>query len=138
MLLLIPVLVDPSVVPEKYKSMYQSYKQNKDAPVLPASAMDLFMDNYKPDVASQLFSALLHPKGHSGLPPVFFQVCGMDPLRDEALIYEKILREDYDVKTKLEVYQGCPHGFWSFFPNSKAANRFVEDTTKGMTWLLEK
>ena len=36
---------------------------------------------------------LLHPDGHKDNPPVYFQVCGLDPLRDEALIYEKVLRE---------------------------------------------
>jgi acetyl esterase/lipase len=77
--------------------------------------MHLFMDSYKPDPASPLFSPFLHPDGHAGLPPMYFQVCGMDPLRDEALIYEKVLREDYGVKTKLDVYPGLPHGFWIFF-----------------------
>lgn len=137
-LLLIPALLDPTVVPEKYKHRYQSYEQNKDAAVLPVSAMTLFKHNYKPEVSSPLYSPILHPKGHGGLPPFYFQVCGMDPLRDEALIYEKILREEYAVSTKLDVYQGVPHAFWSFFPALKVSTRFVEDTVKGMTWLLQQ
>jgi acetyl esterase/lipase len=38
-------------------------------------------------------------------------VSGVDPVRNEALIYEKVLREDYGVKTKLDVYPGVPHVF---------------------------
>jgi len=62
----------------------------------------------------------------------------MDPLRDEAVIYEKVLREDSGVKTKLDIYRGLPHGFWSFFPDMKASGRFVVDTVKGVEWLLGK
>jgi acetyl esterase/lipase len=73
-----------------------------------------------------------------GLPPVYFQICGMDPLRDEALIYEKVLREEYNIPTKLDVYPGLPHGFWSFWPDMKASTEFVNDATKGVAWLLEQ
>ena len=62
----------------------------------------------------------------------------MDPLRDEALIYEKHLRTEAGVKTKLMVYPGQPHGFWSFFPNLKASQQFVADTTEGLRWLLSQ
>jgi acetyl esterase/lipase len=41
--LCIPVLLSPEAVPEKYKPLFRSYEQNKDAPILPKSAMDLFM-----------------------------------------------------------------------------------------------
>ena len=41
--LCIPVLLSPGAIPEKYKPLYRSYEQNKDAPILPKSAIDLFM-----------------------------------------------------------------------------------------------
>lgn len=96
------------------------------------------LDAYKPDTASPLYNPFNHPKGHKGVPPVYFQICGMDPLRDEALIYEKVLREDYGIPTKLDVYPGLPHGFWSFWPDMKASTGFVEDATRGVGWLLEQ
>ena len=43
---------------------------------------------------------------------------GADPPSDESLIYERILREDCDIKTRIELYPGLPHGFWLWFPNA--------------------
>ena len=62
----------------------------------------------------------------------------MDPLRDEGLIYERELREECGVKTKLDMYPGLPHGFWSFFPALKSGHKLVDDTLKGVEWLLEQ
>ncbi|KAJ9656308.1 hypothetical protein H2201_008588 [Coniosporium apollinis] len=96
-------------------------------------------DQYNPDPPSHpLFSPLLWPTGHKNLPPSYFQVCGMDPLRDEGLLYERILREECGIKTKLDVYPGLPHGFWGFFPHLKSSRAFMQDTIRGMAWLLGK
>lgn len=46
-------------------------------------------------------SPLLYPS-HAGLPPAFIQVAGLDPLRDEGILYEKLLREA-GVQTKLNM-----------------------------------
>jgi acetyl esterase/lipase len=61
----------------------------------------------------------------------------MDPLRDEALVYERLLREDIGIKTKLNVYPGVPHGFWSVFPSFEGSKKFVAETVDGIAWLLE-
>lgn len=50
-----------------------------------------------PDVSPLLYAS------HAGLPPTFLQVAGLDPLRDEGILYEKILREA-GVKTQLIMY----------------------------------
>lgn len=61
----------------------------------------------------------------------------MDPLRDEGLIYERILREDCGVKTRLDLYPGLPHRFWSWFPGAGFCKKQLQDTRDGMAWLLE-
>ena len=61
----------------------------------------------------------------------------MDPLRDESLIYERILREDCGVKTQMDLYPGLPHGFWSWFPNAEFSRKQLKDSMAGMAWLLE-
>ncbi|KAI1610173.1 Alpha/Beta hydrolase protein [Exophiala viscosa] len=135
--LIIPALVPENKVPEKYKKYSLSYEQNKNAPVLPIAAIDMFMKGYEPDDDDAIWYAPFnHPKGHKDLPTALFQVDGMDPLRDEALIYERVLREEYSLKTKLYVYPGLPHGHWGFFPFLKASATFRKEQVEGMGWLL--
>ena len=77
-----------------------------------------------------------HPKGHKDLPAALFQIDGMDPLRDEALIYERVLREEDGIKTKSFIYPGLPHGHWGFFPSLKSSEKFRKEQVDGMGWLL--
>ncbi|KFY51384.1 hypothetical protein V497_09196 [Pseudogymnoascus sp. VKM F-4516 (FW-969)] len=93
------------------------------------------------DMSSPLFVPFLYgesERGHKDLPPAYLQVCGLDPLRDEGLIYERVLREEAGVKTKIDVYKGLCHYFWTNFPELEMSRTFVEDTVKGMRWLLEQ
>lgn len=48
------------------------------------------------------FSPILFPS-HSNLPPMVIMICGMDPLRDQDFLYERMLREA-GVKTRTYVY----------------------------------
>ena len=103
--LAIPAVGNKKWIPEKYIDRFLSFEQNKDVPVLPIAAIDMFMGGYAPDeddhvlcesapcscagwyaVTIYLLQAdtvIAHPKGHDGLPPAYFQIDGMDPLRDE-------------------------------------------------------
>lgn len=92
---------------------------------------------YKADPHSKYRTPMLF-ESHKDLPATYFQICGMDPLRDEAFIYEEILREDNRVKTKVDVYPGLPHGFWPYFPEAEFGKNFQQDCIGGMKWLLEQ
>ena len=76
--------------------------------------------------------------GHASLPPAYFQICGLDPLRDEGLLYERVLREEAGVTTRLDLYPGYGHYFWTNFPLLPRSREFVEDTVRGVRWLLER
>jgi len=89
-------------------------------------------------VKSPLYSPLLWNSGHANIPPTYIQVCGMDPLRDGSLIYEKILREEHGVKTKLDVFPGQLHGFFVLFPTMEAVKDWRERSTVGLAWLLQQ
>lgn len=97
----IPAVLPAEVVPEKYKGKYLSDEQNSEAPILSKATRDMFLGAYNPDRNPSLFVPFNHPSGHEGLPPAYFQVCGLDPLRDEALIYEEVLRTECEVKRGL-------------------------------------
>ncbi|EXJ66471.1 uncharacterized protein A1O5_10623 [Cladophialophora psammophila CBS 110553] len=133
----IPTVLAPEVVPEKYRSMYLSRQQNKDAPVLTKANMDMYKEAYAPDPRSELWSPFNWPSGHAKLPPHYLQVCGLDLLRDEALIYERVLRRDYNIPTKVDIYPGLPHVFYANFPQHSRSKEYAKDTTQGIGWLLE-
>ncbi len=62
----------------------------------------------------------------------------MDINRDEALIYEQVLREECGVQTRTDVYPGQPHIFWSVLPMLKQSKKWATDTVEGVGWLLGK
>jgi acetyl esterase/lipase len=135
--LAIPAVLPRGKEPEKYKPYLHSYEQNKNAPVLPLAAVDMFMRGYEPDEDDDVWYATFnHRKGHAGLAPAFFQIDGMDVLRDEAIVYERVLREENGIKTKKYIYPGLPHGHWGFFPFLASSKKFRKEQVEGFGWLL--
>lgn len=137
----VPALCDPSCIPEKYKHEYNACEQNRDAPILNSTAMEIFHEAYVPEAkmrSDPLFSPLIWPGGHAGQPPASFQVCGQDLLRDDGLIYEKVLRTEYGIPTKMTVYPGLPHGFWLMMPQIDASKKYVKEFMESIAWLLER
>jgi acetyl esterase/lipase len=64
---------------------------------------------YGPETHSPLWDPFNHPQGHKGAPKAFFQAGGLDPLRDEAILYDRVLREA-GVLTRFELYSGYGRG----------------------------
>lgn len=102
----------------RFKSIANSWTENANAPLLGQKDMTLFLGTYfteivcssthgyytdalKVDPDDPRHSVLLAPS-HAKLPPAYMQVAGADPLRDEGLMYEKVLREA-NVETKLDL-----------------------------------
>ncbi|OCH90772.1 hypothetical protein OBBRIDRAFT_834762 [Obba rivulosa] len=134
--LMIPTVLHPDAHPEEYKSELLSVEQNRFAPLLSkADLRRLYGWIGAPEPTDPEISPLRYPS-HRGLPPAYIQVCGLDPLRDEGLLYNKLLK-DSGVKTKLEVYPGVPHTFHIFTPNIKQAAKFEKDFKDGLRWLLQ-
>lgn len=78
---------------------------------------------------------MIWPTGHEGLPPTYVCVCGADPLRDEGLLYEKVLREDAGVPTKLSAFPGLPHGFWAIFTGMKESRDYHREVMEAVKWM---
>ncbi|KAJ7780577.1 Alpha/Beta hydrolase protein [Mycena maculata] len=135
-ILQVPAVLNPNAaVPEKYKPSLLSFEQNKLAPGLTADSIRLSFERLGGDPSDPEVSPLLY-SSHAGLPPAVIQVCGLDPLRDEALLYEKLLKNE-SVETRLTVYPGVPHAFNYGFPGIKMAAKWEEDYRAGLRWLLD-
>ena len=133
-------------VPKKYKSQYLSREQNKEAPILNLQFHSLMRRACNPDPTSPLvfcFDQHLPPTedgnvkaDHIGLPPAYFQCCGLDMSRDDQLIYERVLREECGVPTRIDLYPGLPHGWWAMLPELKSSKKRMQDTVEGIRWML--
>ncbi|KAL0933606.1 alpha beta hydrolase fold-3 domain-containing protein [Colletotrichum truncatum] len=131
----IPWLLEPEILPEKYADVWLSRDQNAKALVVDQETLDVVKAFYQPDVSSTDFSPFNDRNAHKGLSPVYLQVCGQDPLRDDGIIYEKVLG-DNGVPTKIDTYQGVPHGFADVLPTFPLAQKYIADTMKGFGWLF--
>ncbi|CAH0055330.1 unnamed protein product [Clonostachys solani] len=133
----IPLIFVHEIVPDDQRELWVAREQNASAMVINKESMEFIRSAYNPDITSPDFSPFNHPGAHTGLPPTHIQVCGQDPLRDDGLIYERILRK-HGVRTKLDVYPGIPHAGAFFFPTLPIAVKHNMDVLKGFGWLLGK
>lgn len=136
----IPVGLSDSTVPEQYKDLWTSRVQNANAPFLNTQAIEIISQLYQPIETSEDYTPFPDPADLSSLssiPRTHVQVAGLDPLRDDGLIYEKALR-DHGVETKLDVYPGVPHAHFSALPGLKASYQSRRDTLVGIGWLLRR
>ncbi|OCH92000.1 alpha/beta-hydrolase [Obba rivulosa] len=133
-LLQIPMTVHSNAYPENYKNELQSYTRLGDPRILDQHGMNGYYAKYGLPPFDPECSLLLYPS-HHGLAPAYIQVCSADALRDEALLFEKVLREE-GVKTKLDVYPGVGHAFWVHIPKSNMGLKLFQDFKDGLSWLM--
>ncbi|TKA76932.1 hypothetical protein B0A55_03117 [Friedmanniomyces simplex] len=127
----------PESVPEEYRDQWFSREQNKDAPGFNQEAMAAVVHHLEADNTSEWCSPYNTKSPHRGLPPTCIQADGMDPLRDDALIHEQVLRE-HGVQTKIVTWPGLPHAHFAFFPMLKCGKEALIDIFRGFSWLLGK
>lgn len=108
-----------------------------NSPVLSAESLQRFGDAYSADDSSPMWSPFNAQEPHKGMPAAYFQVCGLDPLRDDGLIYERTLRSN-GVPTSMDVYPGVPHGHMMAFPMLTSSKKFHVDAVVGLGRLLGK
>lgn len=123
------------IVPAQYRDVWFSREQNAEAPILDKDAVEAVGRHLRADDHSPLMSPFNAPSPHKGMPPSYVQVNGLDPLRDDGLIYERVLKE-HGVKTRLDVWPGLPHAHFAFLPSLKATTSAIMDTFNGFGWLL--
>ncbi|KAL0263395.1 hypothetical protein SLS55_002375 [Diplodia seriata] len=109
----IPVLFVEPNVPAAYRDLWFSREQNRDAFILNAAAVDALMDKYGPDTASPDWCPLNAENALVGYPRTYVSACGEDPLRDDGLVYWRLLR-DRGAETRIDVAPGVPHAHATF------------------------
>ncbi|KAI0674989.1 Alpha/Beta hydrolase protein [Trametes maxima] len=133
-ILQMPAVCHPDVVPEHLKEKLKSMEECKNAPIFTRQQMLNAYAILKADPANPEISPLLYPS-FAGLPPTYFQICGMDPARDEGLVYAETLQEN-GVPTKVDIYPGAPHGFSAVFGRTNLAQKWNRDYKDGVRWLV--
>lgn len=119
-----------------HNTEYRSWWQNGDAPLM-NNKMRLSAANFADwDLSSKLFSPFHFPS-HSRVPPTYIVACGLDMYRDGCFLYQKELEND-NVATKVDVYPGLPHCWWTSYPEIAASQRWYQNSIAGMKWLLMK
>jgi acetyl esterase/lipase len=119
-----------------------SVVENENAPILPMTAVRLFtafLKVPKVDLKDTKTNVLTAASADEvkGLPPTMFGIAGLDPLRDEALLYAKLLSEA-GVPTEVRLFKGVPHGFRRFGPALSASAQWDKAVEDGIAWVHEK
>ncbi|CAG9986532.1 unnamed protein product [Clonostachys byssicola] len=133
----IPVTCHPDHFPASKYSIgtTSSYQQNADAPIVSATRMRLFWDNYiAAEKANDPQASPLLSDNLKYLPPALIQVAGMDPLRDEGYAYAEALKNS-GVSVTLNTHAGMPHAFYvySHFKKTKEYHEAVMEFVEGIT-----
>lgn len=136
-ILCIPWLCHPDVKPDQIRKDCGSYDQNKDAPILPREQIDLFIGllGVRDPRDMSIFAGHACDDDLEGMPKTVLLIAGMDPLRDEALIYADRLNVKR-VPTRVHVFAGLPHGFYRYV-NLPSTTEWFKQIEDGIRWTLE-
>jgi acetyl esterase/lipase len=129
--------IEQSRVPARFAARYLSREQNAESPMVAASFDQAFKDELKPDRESGLWAPVDGGEAtHRGIPPAYFAICGMDMNRDDGLIYERVLREECGLATRVDLYRGWPHCFWDAYPELEESGNRTKNIVKAVGWLV--
>lgn len=113
----IPHLLTEDIAPDKYRAEW-TWREENTNDQLSQEAINRITQNLEPDTKSSLFSPI-NGSSIGGLPPTYIQVGGLDLLRDDGIIYEKVLRED-GVRTRIDNYSELKHEGWTIWANEES------------------
>jgi acetyl esterase/lipase len=142
-----PYLFVPGNIPERFKDGWNSRVENATVEGLNLAGLttvEKFLALDETTAKSGLWSGanVLDRTAKSEVekleyPPVYIHVGQHDPLRDDGIVFEKILKEK-GVKTMLQLHKDDVHVSWTIMPfPRKSKNPTVEESSlDGMKWLL--
>lgn len=138
----VPALLAEAVaMPAEYAPIWTSRVDNADALVMKTEQMHQCERRLAPDFASPWFSPLNLDlgsiKGYH--PKVYLQAGELDCLRDDAVVYDRIMRDKGVTETRIDVVKDVGHIGWVTFPMPDAHTDQIKTTSlDGMAWLLQR
>jgi acetyl esterase/lipase len=119
-----------------------SYVQNANAPVLSRQRVDFFLDNYKVGAEDDRYFNVMKLSddelGQLGHDRAYFMICGLDPFRDEGIVWrERLSRAGKE--TRMQLYPGLPHGLGLGYVREDVfppKHRWDNDYVDGVSWLV--
>lgn len=139
----VPALLAEAVnLPAEYAPLWTSRVDNADALVMKTEQMHQCERRLAPDFASPWFSPLNLDlpsiKGHHP-PKVFLQAGELDCLRDDAIVYGKIMSDKGVAETRIDIVKDLGHIGWCTFPMPDVhTDNMKTISLDGMAWLLQK
>lgn len=138
--LCVPMLVVEETIPEEYRASFTSREDNKNAEGLNAASLKQVMDGLQcTDYGSLWFSpaATISSQEPVIKIPTYLEHCGLDPLRDDATIYKKLL-ELRGIPTRVTLLPEDVHNSWTVVDSPKVSKNptMKEAQMAGMKWLL--
>ncbi|WYZ36932.1 hypothetical protein EsH8_II_000438 [Colletotrichum jinshuiense] len=137
-LLGIPFLLVKEIVPEKYAAEWVSREENANwSQTFTTAIIEDVGKALEADIKSPWYSPFNDPQAIPKSPKTYIQVGDRDPLRDDGLLYAKIL-QDNGVETRVDNYPDWGHQGWTIFATQDLPAELGPNTIKGMKWLLGK
>jgi acetyl esterase/lipase len=139
----IPWLLNGEIVPEEYRTLWTSREDNKNTKAFNSSMVSQIAHALQPDVHSPWFSPCNAIRS-GGKPPkhnqprVYLQACQLDPLRDDAIVFEKMLASK-GIRTKIDLFFKDGHTSYTALPSQvNSRNPTIgEGLLTGIEWLLQ-
>ncbi|KAI3532283.1 hypothetical protein CSPX01_13595 [Colletotrichum filicis] len=137
-LLGIPFLLVKEIVPEKYARQWVSRETNAEwSPSFTTAVINDVSKALQAEIKSPWYSPFNDPEAIPKSPKAYIQVGDRDPLRDDGLIYAKVLK-DNGVESNVDNYPDWGHQGWTIFAPQDQPAELGPNTMKGMRWLLGK
>ncbi|KAK1968936.1 alpha/beta-hydrolase [Colletotrichum sublineola] len=135
-LLGIPLLIVKEIVPEKYAAEWVSREENATwSETFTTAVVNDVLGALDADFSSPWFSPVNDPASLSKCPRAYIQVGDRDPLRDDGLIFAKMLQEN-GVEARVHRWPNWGHQGWSLYCPADAPANLGPDTMNAMRWLL--
>jgi acetyl esterase/lipase len=135
LLLRAPLLIHPKIAHKLPGEGIHSLSDDIKYPYHQRGDAELLFDLY--EVPEELWAdptvSPLMNTDFRNLPPAHFQICELDPHRDEAYRFSQRI-DAAGGQTRLDVYQGMPHAFW-MLPRLKGAADSARDACLGLDWM---